>query len=207
MFLEYLIETLRATTEPLTLIPTGPLSNIAAMLALDPALTDAVDEIVIMGGGHAVTNVTASAEFNIWADPEAAKCVLDAPFRRVTLIPLDATYQALISSDDCANLEALGTPAGRATAQLIQRRIAAYANVLPGASAAPVHDVLCTAYLVAPEVVDLRHLHVTVDTTSELTLGRTVMDTRHDSRQPANAHVALSANADLLRALLSSTLG
>jgi purine nucleosidase/ribosylpyrimidine nucleosidase len=199
---EFLVETLRAATEPITLVPVGPLSNIAAALAIDPALTDAVDEVVIMGGGHAETNVTASAEFNIWADPEAANMVLAAGFDRLTLVPLDATHQALVTRDTCTALEKSVTPAGIAAARFISRRIDAYHGTLSADHSAPVHDVVCTAYLVRPEIITTRRLHVTVDTTSPLTVGRTVMDTRPNSKQEPNADVAFGADAALLAELL-----
>lgn len=201
---EYLVETLRATTEPLTLVPSGPLGNIATMLAVDPSLTEAVEEIVIMGGGHAVSNVTPSAEFNVWADPEAAHVVLTAGFPRLTLITLDATHDALITRDACTALDRLGTPAGVAAARFVGRRIDAYADVT-GHHSAPVHDVLCTAYLVRPEVITTRHLHVDVATADPLTVGRTVIDTRADSRATPTAHVACTADAALLTALLTET--
>jgi inosine-uridine nucleoside N-ribohydrolase len=199
---EYLVETLRATTEPVTLVPSGPLSNIATMLAVDPSLTEAVDEIVVMGGGHLVSNVTPSAEFNVWADPEAANVVLTAGFPRLTLVTLDATHQALITKDTCAALAALDTPAGIAAARFIGRRIDAYARVT-GHDSAPVHDVVCTAYLVRPEVVTTRHLHVEVETAGPLTVGRTVIDTRPDSRATPTAHVALTADPAILTSLLT----
>ena len=83
-------------------MPVAPLTNIAAALALYPKLVDRVPEVVIMGGGHEIGNVTPSAEFNIWADPEAAAIVFAAGFRKLTLVPLDATHRALVSRDDCA---------------------------------------------------------------------------------------------------------
>ncbi|MGN9840620.1 nucleoside hydrolase [Nonomuraea sp. H19] len=199
---EFLIETLRSATEQITLVPVGPLSNIATALAIDPSLTNAVDEVVIMGGGHAVTNVTASAEFNIWADPEAANMVLSAGFSRLTLVPLDATYQALVTRDTCARLEESATPAGIAASRFISRRIDAYDGTVTADDAAPVHDVVCTAYLVRPEIITTRSLHVTVDTTSPLTIGRTVMDTRLNSPQKPNADVALGADPQVLAELL-----
>ncbi len=113
---EFLIETYRDATDEITLVPVAPLTNIAAALALYPKLVDRIPEVVIMGGGHEIGNVTPSAEFNIWADPEAAAIVLAAGFRKLTLVPLDATHRALLSRRDCARLRALGTPAGQATA-------------------------------------------------------------------------------------------
>lgn len=202
---EYLLSTLRSATQRLTLVAVAPLSNIAATLAIDPAVTGAVDELIIMGGGHAVANVTASAEFNIWADPEAASMVLSAGFEKITLVPLDATHQALITRKTCAGLAALETPAGIASARFIGRRIDAYGASMTTPDAAPVHDVLCTAYLVRPGIIRTRHLPVAVDTVSPLTIGRTVVDTRPDTQQKPNAHVAFETSAAALTELLLTT--
>ena len=100
---EFLIETYRNATDEITLVPVAPLTNIAAALTLYPKLAELVPEVVIMGGGHAIGNVTPSAEFNIWADPEAAAVVFSAGFRKLTLVPLDATHRALVSRDDCVS--------------------------------------------------------------------------------------------------------
>ncbi len=204
---EFLVETLRATSAPLTLVPVGPLSNVAAALALDPAIVDAVEEVVIMGGGHDIGNETASAEFNIWADPEAADMVFAAGFAKVTLVPLDATHRALVSAADCAALAALGTPAGIAADRLIGKRVKAYSrgHGVAAVDAAPVHDALCTAYLVDPAVVRTKHLHVRVETQGARTIGRTVIDTRTHDSEPPNCHVALDASAELFVRLLTET--
>ncbi len=201
---EYLIETLRSTTEQLTLVAVGPLSNVATAVTIAPSLVDAVDELVVMGGSHAIGNVTASAEFNIWVDPEAANVVLSAGFDHLTLVPLDATHQALFTRTNCADLEDLGTPAGVAAARFIGRRLDAEARTTT-ATATPVHDVVCPAYLVRPEVISTRHLHVVVDTASPLTAGRTVMDLRPDTTEVPNAHVALQADGAALLDLLMET--
>jgi purine nucleosidase/ribosylpyrimidine nucleosidase len=207
---EYLVETLRAVTTPVTLVPVGPLSNIAAALAVEPRITEAVDEVVIMGGGHDIGNETPSAEFNIWADPEAADMVFAAPWRKLTLVPLDATHRALVSRADCQAFEALGTPAGAGAARLIMQRINAYAagHAVAAEDAAPVHDALCIAYLIHPEVVTTRHLHVRVETQGTRTIGRTVIDTRTHDSEPPNAHVAFDADAgafvDFLQKVLAN---
>ncbi|WP_031466962.1 nucleoside hydrolase [Sciscionella sediminilitoris] len=204
---EFLVETLRAVTDPLTLVAVGPLSNIATALAIDPGLTESVEELVIMGGGHAVTNVTASAEFNIWGDPEAAAVVFSAGFGRLTLVPLDATHRALITRESVNALGSLGTPAGTACARFIGKRIEAYTAMLPGTDAAPVHDVVCTASLVRPELITTEHIPVQVETASPLTIGRTVMDRRPHTPDEPNAHVAFDADAALLTELLLETFG
>ncbi|WP_116114169.1 nucleoside hydrolase [Amycolatopsis ruanii] len=206
---EFLLHTLRTTTEPVTLVPVGPLSTIATVLAADPSVRDAVDEVVIMGGAHAHGNVTPSAEFNVWADPEAAAMVFSAGFPRLTLVPLDATHQALVNRADCARLAGMGTAAGRAAAGLITRRIDAYSagHGVHAPDSAPVHDAVCVAYLVRPEVITTRPVRVEVETTGALTVGRTVMDLRPNATGEPNARVAFGARAEVLVDLLLATFG
>jgi inosine-uridine nucleoside N-ribohydrolase len=206
---EFLIETYRNATEEITLVPVGPLTNIAAALTLDPGFAARVPEIVIMGGGHGIGNITPSAEFNIWCDPEAAAVVLGAGFQRMTLVPLDATHRALISKDHCARLKGLGTPAGTVAAACIGHRIDVHDEIqrmdIPGT--APVHDALCVASLVDPTLITTRHLHVAVETTGSLTIGRTVIDVHHRGGQAPNCSVAFDADANRFAELLIETFG
>ena len=205
--MEFLVETYRSAAEDIILVPVAPLTNIAAALALYPKLVDLVPEVVIMGGGHAIGNVTPSAEFNIWADPEAAAMVLSAGFRRLTLVPLDATHRALVSRDDCTALNALGTPAGEAASVLIGDRIAAHnsSQQMDTAHTTPVHDALCVASLIDPSILKTRHVHLAVDTTGELTIGRTVIDVHFRGRGPAQCDVAFDADARRFVRMLTET--
>lgn len=195
----WLIETYRNTTEEITLVPVGPLTNIALAIKMDPGFVDRVPELVIMGGGHEISNTTAGAEFNIWVDPEAADVVFQAGFERIVLVPLEATHQALVSMEHCRQLRALGTPAGEASALFIERRIRAYDMGQPMVitESAPVHDALCVAYLLEPEVIGLHEYHVAIETKGEHTLGRTVIDTHFRGKKDANAFVAMSSNPEL----------
>jgi inosine-uridine nucleoside N-ribohydrolase len=201
---EFLIETYRAATEAIALVPVAPLSNIAAALALDPRFAQRVPEVVIMGGAHALGNVTPSAEFNIWADPEAAATVFAAGFAKITLVPLDATHRALITREHCVALEALGTPAAQAAAAFIGHRIVAHdehqQQAVPHST--PVHDALAVGSLVAPSLISTRRLHVAVETTGALTVGRTVIDTHFRGRHAPNCDVAFDADAAGFAALL-----
>ncbi len=204
---EFLIETYRETTEEITLVPTGPLTNIAAAVALDPKIVERVPEVVIMGGAHHHGNVTPSAEFNIWADADAAASVLAAGFRKLVMVPLDATHQALVSTEACEKMAALATPAGIAASRFITRRINAYDATQPMTekNAAPVHDALCVAYLLDPSVITTQHLHVAVETQGLLTTGRTVVDTNLRGGQPPNCHFAFHADQRKFVALLLET--
>ena len=204
---EFLIDTYRNATQAIALVPVAPLTNIAAAIALYPKLVDLVPELVIMGGGHEVGNVTPSAEFNIWADPEAAAVVFSAGFRRITLVPLDATHRALVSRDDCARLRALGTPAGEATADITEPRIAAHdaSQKMSDGGAAPVHDALAVAALIDPSLITTRRHHVAVETSGALTVGRTVIDTHSRGSGEPQCDVAFDADARRFVELLVRT--
>lgn len=205
---EWLVETLRARTTPVTLVPVGTLSNIAAALTVDPTIVEAVDEIVIMGGGNALGNVTASAESNIWKDPIAADIVFTAGFERLVLVPLDATHQAQVSMDQARALRDSGSPAGTATAICVEQRVRAHVESQPQAdpNAAPLHDALCVAYLLDPEVIPLTHCHTGIETTGLRTYGRTVIDYLHRGFEEPNSWVALSADAPRFNLILHDSL-
>lgn len=153
--------------------------------------------------------MTASAEFNIWADPDAAASVFEAGFKDVLMVPLDATHRALVTDTQCAALGALGTPAGKATETFVTRRINSYEAMqkMDIPNSAPVHDALCVAALVEPDIISTKRCHVAVETAGTLTLGRTVVDTHQRSRLEPNADVALDANADRFVAMLMEVFG
>jgi len=204
---EFLIETYRNATDEIVLVPVAPLTNIAAALTLFPKLVDLVPEIVIMGGGHEIGNVTPSAEFNIWADPEAAAIVIAAGFRRMTLVPLDATHRALVSYADCERLRALGTPAGMAAADFIGHRIHVHDEIqkMAVAGTTPVHDAVCVGCLIDPAIITTRHLHVAVETAGALTIGRTIIDTHFRGGQEPQCDVAFDADAGKFMSILLET--
>ncbi|MCU1488617.1 MAG: nucleoside hydrolase [Acidimicrobiaceae bacterium] len=193
--------------EDLVLVATGPLTNLALCLKEDPGFARHVRRLVVMGGGHQVVNVTPSAEFNFWADPEAARVVLRSGIDDVLLVPLDATHQALLTYQDCEALRSLGTPAGQATATMVERRIRAHDVDQSGSErgTAPVHDAVCVAVLVAPEVVTAERYYVDVETVGDLTVGRSVVDVHRRSGRGPNARVAMAADGRRFVELLLST--
>ncbi len=206
--IDFLIETYLAATDDIILVPVGPLSNVATALTREPRLKDRIPELVIMGGANRYGNVTPRGEFNVWADPEAARIVVNSGVRKITMVPLDATHAALVSLDDCAALRALGTPAGDAAATFTERRIHGYDDTQPmkRPGAAPVHDALAVAAIVDRSVITTRHLHVDVETRGELTVGETVVDTNFRSRRPPNVEIALDADEPRFVAMLLETL-
>ena len=205
--IEFLVETYRSATEPIILVPVGPLSNIATALRAEPRLHDLVPRLVIMGGANRYGNVTPRAEFNVWADPEAAREVITSGIREITMVPLDATHQALVSLEDCVALRALGTPAGDAAATFTERRIRGYDTTQPmkRPNAAPVHDALAVASIIDRSVITTHHLHVDVETQGELTVGETVVDTNFRSGSEPNVDIALDADERKFVSMLLAT--
>jgi inosine-uridine nucleoside N-ribohydrolase len=199
---EWLVSTLRPGG--VTLVATGPLTNVAAAVTADRSLASCVDEVVVMGGTRSIrTSVTPYAERNIWNDPEAADVVLRAGFPRLTLVTLDATYQALMGPAEVDALRALGTPAGSAAASYVEQRIADYADLPSLGGRAPVHDPLCVAHLLDPSVVDLVDAAVTVELADRERRGQSVID----ESGPPNARVALGCDRDRFLQTVLAALG
>ena len=197
--------------------PVGPLTNIATAIQKEPRIVERIPEIVIMGGAHDHGNSTASAEFNIWLDPEAARIVVNCG-RPIRMVPLDATHRALVSTADAERLRALGTPAGEAAARFILKRIEGYDATQPmhRTGAAPVHDALAVCAIIDPSVITTRFAHVDVETSGELTAGPDGVRLPVRGRTPAeanfaylppNVEFALDADEPKFVAMLTDILG
>jgi inosine-uridine nucleoside N-ribohydrolase len=190
---DFLRETLAAADRPITLVPVGPLTNIGLLLARSPESAEKIERVVIMGGAIAEGNVTPAAEFNIWADPEAAQRVFSSGLD-VTMVGLDVTHKALLLPERVEELRAAGT-AGRFVAELFDfyHRFHAQIYDFPGS---PVHDAVAVAQVVRPELLTTLERNVEIDCDSELCRGRTVVDLwRRTGREP-NAHVCVDVDAD-----------
>ncbi|MFC8733469.1 nucleoside hydrolase [Luteimicrobium sp. NPDC057192] len=194
--------------DDVTLVATGPLTNVALALSVAPDLRDRIPRLVLMGGGVAGGNVTAAAEFNLWVDPEAARIVLEAGVRDVTTLPLDATQSVPLTLADCDALHALGTPGAVAAARLVRHRIEHDPDAERAAlfgPCAPVHDALCMAAIADPSVVtESVTCPVTVETSSDRALGALLLDRRSWTADAPNATVALRADRDRYLAFLTN---
>lgn len=196
---EWIVETVSSMAEPVSLVATGPFSNLAAALAVEPAIAERLGTVVLMGGSDRAPSVTPLAERNVWNDPVAAERVLAAGLD-VVLVTLDATTSAPLSAADSDTLESLGTPAGAASAAFLRERIGQYAGAsAPGT--APVHDPFTVAWLLEPAVLDLRPARVRVELAEGPAYGRTHIDLDGEPE----LRVALTADrGSFLRTLLDT---
>ena len=204
---DFIIDTLRS--EPagtVTLCPLGPLTNVAVALQRAPDIAERIQEIVLMGGAYfEVGNITPAAEFNIYVDPEAADIVFKcgAP---ITVMPLDVTHKALVTTARNDAFRGIGTPVGQAVAEMTDF-FERFDKEKYGSAGAPLHDPCVTAYLIDPNLFTGRHINVEIETTSDLTLGMTVADWWGVTDRPANATFMGDINADGFFALLTERLG
>jgi len=187
---DLIIELAAAAPRPLTLVPTGPLSNIAMALRLAPRLKEQVERIVLMGGAVAEGNITPSAEFNIYVDPEAAHIVFSSGIP-ITMVGLDVTHQALVGPPDVAAIRAMGTPVATMVAGLIDY-YARFHQDLYGWDGVPLHDPCCVAALIRPGLITTKPMDVQIETTSPLTRGRTVCDVWGVTGRAPNADVGVA---------------
>jgi pyrimidine-specific ribonucleoside hydrolase len=188
--IELIRSVLVASDEPVTIAAVGPLTNIALLLCTHPELMERIASIRIMGGAITEGNTTASAEFNIWQDPEAARIVLECG-RPITLMTLDVTHQALFGPVDVARLDALGTRIGTVFADLL-RYFSRFHAERYGWDGSPIHDAVAVAHLALPDLVRTVPYRVDVETVSELTRGRTVVDLHGLTKLPPNADVGVA---------------
>lgn len=185
--IELLRAVLEGAAEPVTIAAVGPLTNIALLVRTHPELIERIASIRVMGGAITEGNTTASAEFNVWQDPEAARIVFDCG-RPVTLMTLDTTHLALFGPADVKRLEDLGTRSGAVFADLL-RFFGRFHAQRYGWDGSPIHDAVTVAHLALPDLVRTVPYRVDVETTSELTRGRTVVDLYAQTGRAPNVEV------------------
>jgi inosine-uridine nucleoside N-ribohydrolase len=187
---QHAVDFLAERLEPgVVLVATGPLTNIALLLAQGGR----PERIVLMGGAIAEGNVTPAAEFNIWSDPEAAHRVFTSGVD-VTMVGLDVTHRALMTPAHAERLRGAGR-VGRVVAEL-HDFYSRYHRQTYGWEGSPVHDAVAVAHVVRPGLVEIADRHVAVDTQSELCRGRTVVDLWRRTANAPNAHVGIGVDAD-----------
>jgi len=193
---DFIIETLLAADKgTVTLIPTGPMTNVATAIQREPAILDSVQEIVAMGGAmREGGNRSPSAEFNVLVDPHAADIVYNSG-KPVTALGLDVTHQVLSTRERVARMRALDNAVAVATADMLSF-FHRYDTKKYGSEGAPLHDPCTIAWLLRPDLFATRRCNLSVEKESELTLGHTAVDFWHVTDRPHNVDWAYEVDAD-----------
>ncbi|MGG7508934.1 nucleoside hydrolase [Plantibacter sp. YIM 135249] len=201
---ELIADVLRASDVPVTLIPTGPLTNIAMFLAAHPELRSSIKEIIWMGGSTGRGNVGAYPEFNAWADPEAADIVVRSgiPF---TMVGLNITHQALITTDVIERIGAIGNETGAFGVDLLRFFCASY-DAVEGMPEGPLHDPVAVAMAIDRAVATTQRTRIDVETKGEHTSGATSVDLHDMLKREPNADVALQLDVARFWSLVESAI-
>jgi purine nucleosidase len=192
------------SADPVTLIATGPLTNVALLLRSHPEVVPRIGRIVFMGGSTDRGNTTPYGEFNIVTDPEAADIVLRAGLP-TTMIGLNVTHQALATTEIIAEFHGMGTRLGTICAELMTFFASTYRREF-GFEHPPVHDPIAVAAVIAPSILRTVAAPVTVELAGSHTRGATVVDLHHRTTAPPNAEVAVGLEVDAFWRLLMSAV-
>lgn len=183
----------------------GPMTNLALAMRAEPRLAARLGPVVVMGGARSEGgNITASAEFNIWADPDAAAEVFASGCRMIVM-GLDVTHQVRATEDRIAAIEAVDTASARAAAAMLRFSQRTEREIV-GWDAGPLHDPCTVAWLLKPELFDLKPCRIEVETESDLTRGHTAVEFRVEAAT-AKHFWATRADADGVFALITERLG
>lgn len=193
---DFIIETLQnAEDDSVTLVPTGPLTNIGQAISRQPGILPAIREIVLMGGAmREGGNTSPSAEFNIHVDPDAAHIVLRCG-RPLTIAPLDMTHQAMVTRARLEQIREIDSPIGTAVVGMMEF-FNRFDSVKYGSEGAPLHDPCTIAYLLKPELFEGKMCNVEVEIDSPLTGGHTAVDFWGVTDRPKNANWLYRVDAD-----------
>lgn len=203
---DFIVETLRAADdESVTLVPTGPLTNIGTVIDRAPDVLAKIRQLVIMGGAmREGGNYSPSAEFNILVDPHAAAIVFGCG-RPITSMGLDVTHQVLSTRARVERIRKLDNPVAEATAGMLGF-FERHDSKKYGVEGAPLHDPCTIAWLLAPNLFEGRFCNLSVETQSELTMGHTAIDFWHVTDRPHNVNWIHSVDADGFYDLLTDRL-
>lgn len=203
---EFIIDALLGADEAsVTLVPTGPLSNIGTAIEKEPTVLRHVKEIVVMGGAmREGGNRSPSAEFNILVDPQAAQIVFSCG-RPITVMGLDVTHQVLSTRERVARIRALDNSVAEATAGMLSF-FHRYDSKKYSSEGAPLHDPCTVAWLLKPDLFRTQMCNLSVETESELTMGHTAVDFWHVTDRPHNVNWTHAVDADGFYQLLTDRL-
>lgn len=192
---DYIIRTLRDSDERIILIVTGPMTNIAVALEKAPDIKDKIDRIIIMGGAILEPgNITSSAEFNIYVDPEAAKIVFGSGCE-LYLVSLDVTMKSMFYEDDIETLRRQGDKISTIVASLLDFFAETHVKHF-GFKACPIHDALCVGILIDDSLVEFKKTYVDVALHDPLTIGETVADLWGITGHAPNCYIGLQVDRE-----------
>ncbi len=202
---ELMAKVLRESPEPVTLVATGPQTNVALLLNSHPELHAKIARIVIMGGAMGLGNWTPAAEFNIYVDPEAAEIVFQSGIP-VVMAGLDVTHRAQIMADDIERFRAINNPVARTVAELLDFFMEYHKTEKWGFQGAPLHDPCTIAWLLKPEIFTTARRWIGVETQGKYTQGMTVVDYFMLSGNEPNTDIMLDIDRQAFVDLLAERL-
>lgn len=201
---DLLIDLLLHSEGDITLVPTGPLTNIATAIRSEPAILPKIQAISLMGGAIGLGNREPASEFNIWADPEAAAIVFGCG-RPITMSPLEVTHQALATDEVIGRLRSANKTVANFAADLLVFFGDSYRNVF-GFPAPPLHDPCAVAAVIDPTILHAHMAHVEIETAGEWTTGRTVCDVYGRWGKQPNARVGYGLDVPRFWEMVIETL-
>lgn len=201
----FIIDTLLNANEPVTLAPTGPLTNIACAFIMQPEIKSKIKEIVLMGGSMGLGNINPSAEYNFSCDPHSAYVVFKSGVP-IVMMGLDVTRQIQTSEEWLGSLSKMGTPVAKAVVDMLSYFYRPNAILEPGVEGGVMHDPNVIAYLLKPELYKGRHVYVEIDVSPTIMAGRSTVDWYHKLGKEPNAVVMNEVNAPGFFELLTERL-
>lgn len=198
-----IIDEVQQSTQPVTLVATGPLTNIAMALIQEPSIVNNIKEIVIMGGGT-FGNWTPTAEFNIWVDAEAARRVFESGIP-IIVFGLDVTHQLLADDQVIHRFSQINNKVSNLVVDLLKFFKSTYKEQFD-MDGGPIHDACTILYLLKPEIFNLQHTYIQIEDSSPLTYGTMSVDLLNTYHKEPNAHFATSVNTELAWNLIEDTL-
>ncbi|WP_297598172.1 nucleoside hydrolase [uncultured Cetobacterium sp.] len=201
---EYLAKTLKEATEKITIVITGPMTNIAVFLMTYPELKEKIEKFVIMGGSSIGGNVTPTAEFNIYVDAEAADIVFKSGVE-IILCPLDVTMKAFIKDDELLKIKSIGSLASEVAFGAIDHALSFYKQTY-GRDSVPMHDPCTIAYLLNPNIFEGKKAFVATELRGEFTYGETIIDYNDKLKRTKNVLVLNNINREAFVEMLYDSI-
>lgn len=188
----------------LQLICLGPLTNIAITLTIYPDIRDKIEKITLMGGSSYLGNTTPSAEFNIYADAEAADIVFKSGIP-ITMVSLDATNKSIVYENEISEICSIESSISNAVKELLEFN-AKFRKSSEGLDGAIIHDALAVAAVIEPDIIEKESYYVAIETTGKLTYGRTVVDINRVTNEKPNAEVSLGLDRNRFIGILKEMM-